>query len=69
MIELSQLTTLEADEFVFSAWYFLIFYILAPRPSSCLSLSPAEVTAALATKLSVPPAVFRLNGVHKVTVS
>ena len=70
----------DVEEFVFSSWYFLIFYILSPSP---LESSPSvrtyrtvnrsslssQILACLSNKLSVPASTFIVNDIHKVILS
>ena len=58
----------DVEEFVFSSWYFLIFYIIKSSsgslPTNISSLS-AEIANKLADKLSVSSSVFIINNIHK----
>ena len=62
---------LDVEEFVFSSWYFLIFYIInSSRGSLPIDVSSLtlEIANGLADKLSVPPSVFIVNNVHKANL-
>ena len=62
---------LDVEEFVFSSWYFLIFYIInSSRGSLPIDVSSLtlEIANGLADKLSVPSSVFIVNNVHKANL-
>ena len=58
----------DVEEFVFSSWYFLIFYIIKSSsgslPTNISSLS-AEIANKLADKLSVSSSVFIINNIQQ----
>ena len=67
-ILIKQIIVLDVEEFVFSSWYFLIFYIInsSLEANSDVSLSSSEILTILSNKLSVPAPTFIINDIHKV---
>ena len=59
----------DVEEFVFSSWYFLIFYIMKTSSGELelanISSLSSEIANTISDKLSVAPSVFIINNFHK----